>query len=72
MLEAIQPNSFILQARRFSANGELNFLARRRRESKVRVTADGEFHTELADECWDPRSLLGILDGSPVSNGCGF
>ena len=57
------PIGAILQARRFSSSGELNPLSRRRSETRVRVTAEGEFQTEQAEDCWDPRSMLSVMDG---------
>eukprot|EP00439_Symbiodinium_sp_Y106_P084014 s573_g24.t1 len=37
--------------------------AHRDTETRVRVTAEGDFQTEQAEDCCDPRSILAIIDG---------
>ena len=58
-----RPLGAVIQCRTFSANGELNPLTKRKHETKVKVTPEGEFQAELAEEAWDPRPMLSILDG---------
>ena len=54
------PLGSVIQCRTFSASGDLNPLTKRKQETKLKVT---EFHAEAAEDTWDPRSMLSILDG---------
>ena len=38
-------------------------LTKRKQETKVKVTPDGEIHVEAAEDVWGPGSMLSILDG---------
>ena len=57
------PLGALIQCRTFSANGDLNPLTKRKHETKLRVTPESEFQAELAEDTWDARSMLSILDG---------
>ena len=39
----------------FAASRDLNPLTKRKTETKVKVTLDGEVQAEPSDDSWDPR-----------------
>ena len=57
------PLTAIMQARSFAATGELNPLAKRKKEATMKLTANGELQSEQKDSEWEARSLLSVLDG---------
>lgn len=53
----------VLQHRSFSANGDINPLARSPRKTSVLSLDEDKQLIEADDPTWTPRSLIGVLDG---------